>query len=229
MSSSSDPPGALPSPKRALILVDVQRDFCLPNGALPVPDGSAVVPVIAAVRKQSATCFSAGVFAAQDWHPPKHASFASTHGLPPFSELDGLTLWPDHCVQGTDGARLADGLEVEGLEVVRKGSDLRYDSYSSFQDDGGVDTVLAERLKARNVDEVYVCGVATEFCVKFTVMHALERGFRVYLILDAIVGLGFIGGLLTVKLSVRRNTERRPRWCQTEEVLTYFVFLSSAV
>lgn len=226
MPSSSDPPATLPSPKRALLLVDVQRDFCLPDGALSVPDGSAVVPVIAALRKQGATFFSAGVFATQDWHPPKHSSFASTHGVPPFSELNGHTLWPDHCVQGTDGARFADGLGLSGLEVVRKGSDLRYDSYSGFRDDGGDDTGLAEKLKARNVNEVYVCGVATEFCVKFTVLQAVERGFRVYLILDAIVGLRLIGWLLTVKLFVRRSTKRRTRWCQPEEALTLFFFFS---
>ena len=175
---------------KALILVDIQNDF-LPGGALAVPDGDAVIPV--ANRLQPAFPI---VVATQDWHPANHGSFAANHpGRKEFEkiELNGRpqTLWPVHCVQHTKGAELATTLNRELIaRVFPKGADPGIDSYSGLFDNGHrKSTGLGEWLKARGVTEVFVCGLATDYCVKFTALDAAQMGFRTHLIEDASRGV----------------------------------------
>ncbi|SIQ16387.1 nicotinamidase/pyrazinamidase [Alkalispirochaeta americana] len=169
----------------ALLVVDVQNDF-LPGGALAVPRGDRVIPVINRIMPH----FSL-VIATQDWHPADHGSFASNHsGRSPGEviQLEGLQqiLWPDHCVQNTPGASFASGLDVAGFHgVVRKGSDPRVDSYSGFFDNGGTRATGLERiLRDRAVTRVIVCGLAQDYCVKFTALDALRLGFETVVVED---------------------------------------------
>src|SRR6266487_1828526 len=175
---------------KALILVDIQNDF-LPGGALAVPEGDAVIPV--ANKLQAAFPL---VVATQDWHPANHGSFAANHpGRKVFEQIDlnGLpqTLWPVHCVQGTRGAELAAALNRERIaNVIPKGTDAGIDSYSGFFDNGHRRaTGLGEWLRAKGVTEVYVCGLATDYCVKFTALDAVTLGFQTHLIEDACRGV----------------------------------------
>jgi nicotinamidase/pyrazinamidase len=175
---------------RALLLVDVQNDF-LPGGALAVPRGDEVIPV--ANRVQPAFDL---VVATQDWHPPGHGSFASTRpGRKPgeVAELAGLpqVLWPDHCVQGSPGAEFAAGLQMNRVEAIfRKGTDASIDSYSGFFDNGQrKSTGLGDYLKGRGATDVFVLGLATDYCVKFTALDARKLGFRTILVEDASRGV----------------------------------------
>ncbi len=175
---------------RALILVDIQNDF-LPGGALAVPGGDAVIPV--ANRVQVAFPL---VVATQDWHPANHGSFAATHpGKKPFAqiELNGLpqTLWPAHCVQNTPGAALAASLTQERIvKIFQKGTNPGIDSYSGFFDNGHrKSTGLGEWLQAKGVKEVFVCGLATDYCVKFTALDARQLGFKTHVLVDASRGV----------------------------------------
>jgi nicotinamidase/pyrazinamidase len=171
----------------ALILVDIQNDF-LPIGALPVPDGDAVVPI--ANRATGSGCFDL-VVATQDWHPPDHGSFAANHpGRKPGDVivLDGLEqiLWPVHCVQNTPGAAFAPGLALDRvIRVFQKGTNPRIDSYSGFFDNGHRNqTGLGDFLRVRNVTRIFVLGLATDYCVKFTALDARQLGLGVTLIVD---------------------------------------------
>jgi len=175
---------------KALILVDIQNDF-LPGGALAVPGGDEIVPLVNTLQGRFPV-----VVATQDWHPPNHLSFASNHpGRKPFDriELAGLrqTLWPAHCVQGSWGARLAPGLEQQRIHhIFQKGTDPGIDSYSGFFDNGHRrGTGLAPWLKDKGVSEVYLCGLATDYCVKFTALDAVAAGFKTNLIVDACRGV----------------------------------------
>ncbi len=175
---------------RALIVVDVQNDF-LPGGALAVPRGDEVVPIANRLMER----FSL-VVATQDWHPADHLSFASQHeGRRSLEQidLDGLpqTLWPDHCLQGAAGASFASALDVFRFDhVVRKGADRRIDSYSGFYDNGRRrSTGLADWLRERQVDELFITGLATDYCVKFTALDAVREGFRTHVIADACRGI----------------------------------------
>lgn len=173
---------------KALIIVDMQNDF-LPGGALAVNEGDAVIPVI---NKLQQSDYFDLIIATQDWHPKDHGSFASNHpGKKPFEKttLSGLEqiLWPDHCVQGTTGAEFSSLLDTKKIEAIfRKGMDKNIDSYSGFFDNGKLkDTGLAAYLKGRNIDEVFVAGLAGDFCVFFTSMDAADAGFKINLIEDA--------------------------------------------
>ena len=175
---------------KALILVDIQNDF-LPGGALAVPEGDKIIPV----ANQLQLVFPL-VVATQDWHPANHGGFAANHpGKKVFEQiqLNGLpqTLWPVHCVQGTAGAELAPGLRRERLaEIFPKGMDAGIDSYSGFFDNGHrQSTGLGEWLKARGVTEIFVCGLATDYCVKFTALDAAKMGFKTHFIADASRGV----------------------------------------
>ena len=175
---------------QALVLVDIQNDF-LPGGALAVPDGDAVVPLANRIEDS----FSL-VVATQDWHPPNHLSFAANHpGKKVFEQIDlnGLpqTLWPVHCVQGTSGAELAPGLQHERIiKIFPKGTDPGIDSYSGFFDNGHrKSTGLGEWLHAKGVTEVFVCGLATDYCVKYTALDAAQAGFKTHFIEDASRGV----------------------------------------
>jgi nicotinamidase/pyrazinamidase len=174
----------------ALILVDLQNDFC-PGGALPVPGGDEIVPLANRLQAQFDL-----VVATQDWHPAGHLSFAANHpGRQPgeLVELDGIrqVLWPVHCVQDSPGAEFHPALERSRIaRVFQKGTDPRIDSYSGFFDNGRRRaTGLADYLTARGVAEVYVCGLATDYCVKFTALDAARLGFRTYLVAEACRGV----------------------------------------
>jgi len=179
----------------ALIVVDLQNDFC-PGGALPVPEGDRVVAVVNRLQQQFDL-----VVATQDWHPANHGSFAANHpGKKPGDavELAGLPqiLWPVHCVQGTRGAEFHPQFNTSAIaRVFRKGTDPAVDSYSGFFDNGHRNsTGLGEYLRQRGVDCVYVCGLATDYCVKFTALDAVDAGFKTYLIEDACRGVDLRAG-----------------------------------
>lgn len=170
---------------RALILIDIQNDF-LPGGALAVSRGDEVVPVANRVQKGFEL-----IVATQDWHPRDHKSFAANHPgreVGDLIELDGLrqVLWPPHCVQGTRGAELAAELDHQHItRVFQKGTDPNIDSYSGFFDNGHKKaTGLGEWLKARGVTEVFLLGLATDYCVKYSALDAVELGFTTHLIAD---------------------------------------------
>ncbi len=172
---------------QALIIVDVQYDF-LPGGALAVPHGDAVIEPINALQADYGL-----VVATQDWHPTGHGSFASTHDdKKPFDiiRLDGLeqVLWPDHCIQGTNGARFSDQLDSNRIEAVfRKGTEMNIDSYSGFFDNGKRKrTGMAGYLRDRGVTALSVCGLAADYCVYFTAMDALQLGFDTTIIEHAV-------------------------------------------
>ncbi|MCA1816030.1 MAG: bifunctional nicotinamidase/pyrazinamidase [Acidobacteria bacterium] len=155
----------------ALVLVDIQNDFC-PGGALAVAGGDEVVPVANELQKQFDL-----VVATKDWHPPGHASFE--------------TLWPPHCVQGTPGAEFHPALDTSRLaHVFLKGTDPAVDSYSGFFDnEHKLSTGLGDYLRAQGVTRVFVCGLATDYCVKFTALDALRLGFETYVVTDACRGV----------------------------------------
>lgn len=180
----------------ALIVVDVQNCF-LPGGSLAVKDGDQVIPVI----NRIAPLF-ANVVMTQDWHTPHHISFASSHpGKKPFETVKlaygEQMLWPDHCVQGTEGAALSKDLKVSNAElVIRKGFHNEVDSYSAFLEaDKKTHTGLASYLKERGIGTVFVTGLATDFCVAWTAIDARHAGFIAYVVEDACRGIDAGGSL----------------------------------
>jgi nicotinamidase/pyrazinamidase len=174
---------------KALVLVDMQNDF-MPGGMLPVPEGDTIV----ALLNQLQPHFDL-VVATQDWHPPDHGSFAASHpGKKPGDviDLDGLKqiLGPVHCVQNTRGAEFVPGLDLTRIDkVFQKGIHPRADSYSGFFDNGHRSTGLGDYLKVKGVKEVFVAGVATDYCVKFTAMDARTLGFESFVLPDACRGV----------------------------------------
>lgn len=180
---------------KALILVDIQNDF-VEGGALAVSDGSQVVPIANELMQHFDL-----VVATQDWHPVNHGSFASQYpniSIGDTFELSGLPqiAWPDHCVQDTAGADFVSALNRDGIhEVVQKGTDVDIDSYSGFFDNGRRNTTgLAELLTVRDVKDVYVMGLATDYCVKFTALDAADLGFQVHLVLEGCRGVELQNG-----------------------------------
>jgi len=179
----------------ALILVDIQNDFC-PGGALAVPEGDQVVEVANKVGKRFEL-----VIATQDWHPGDHRSFAANNeGHEPGEVIDlgGLSqvLWPVHCVQGSDGAAFRDDLEMGSVaRVFQKGTDRDVDSYSGFFDNGKRKaTGLGDYLKGKGVTRVVVMGLATDYCVKFTALDAVALGFAVTLVEDGCRAVNLAAG-----------------------------------
>lgn len=175
---------------RALLLIDLQNDF-LEGGALAVPDGNATLPVAQKLMEQFDL-----IVATQDWHPSNHQSFATQHdGHNVFEmiELHGLPqcLWPNHCIQGSKGAEFASELNLEKLDkIVQKGTEVTIDSYSGFADNGHrKETELHAYLQSKNIDTLYVMGLATDYCVKFTVLDALAKSYSVYLVVDGCRGV----------------------------------------
>ena len=171
---------------KALLLIDIQNDF-LPGGRLAVPEGDAIVQLVNDLQLEFEL-----VVATQDWHPAGHQSFASSHtGRSQFEEIDlhGLpqVLWPDHCTQASDGAALAPGLHPERIEAIfRKGMNPEIDSYSAFFDNGHrKSTGLADYLRGRGVTEVFLAGLAADYCVYFSAKDALAEGFAATVIEDA--------------------------------------------
>ena len=184
----------------ALIVVDVQNDF-VRGGALAVPDGEAILPLVNRLIGAFAQ-----VVVTQDWHPPGHASFASSHpGAKPFDMIaapyGSQVLWPDHCVQGAPGAALVAGLAVDSaFLVLRKGIHPAVDSYSAFLEaDGKTTTGLGALLGARGVRRVFVCGLATDFCVAFTALDARIAGFETFVVEDACRAIDANGSLAAAR------------------------------
>jgi len=179
-----------------LIVVDVQNDF-IPGGALAVPRGDEVVPVINRIAARFEN-----VVLTQDWHPQGHASFASSHpGRKPFETITlaygPQVLWPDHCVQGTSGAAFHEDLAVTHAQlIVRKGHHRDIDSYSAFLEaDRRTPTGLAGYLRERGFARLYVCGLATDFCVAWTALDARAAGFETTVIEDACRAIDLEGSL----------------------------------
>jgi nicotinamidase/pyrazinamidase len=193
-----------------LLVVDVQNDF-MPRGALAVARGDEVVPVVNALARRFAN-----VVLTQDWHPPRHISFASSHpGRQPFDRIalpyGEQVLWPDHCVQATPGAALHAALDAPHAQlVVRKGYHPAVDSYSAFVEaDRRHQTGLAGYLRERGVRCVYLAGLATDFCVAWSAVDGRQAGFDVVVIEDACRAIGTGGSLAAAWDSMRRAGARR--------------------
>jgi nicotinamidase/pyrazinamidase len=187
-----------PRPTDVLIVVDMQYDF-MPGGALAVAEGDTIIPL---VNRLATAC--PNVVFTQDWHPPGHASFASSHpNAKPFETTrlayGDQTLWPDHCVQRSRGAALHDHLAVDrAILVLRKGANPEVDSYSAFVEaDGKSKTGLAGFLRDRGIERVFLVGLATDYCVGFSALDARAAGFEVFVIEDACRGIDLAGSLAT--------------------------------
>ena len=199
-----------PGADDALLVIDVQNDFCT-GGSLAVPEGGAVVPVI----NRLAPAF-ANVIAAQDWHPPGHQSFASSHpGQKPFATVAAAygeqTLWPDHCVQGTPGAALHPDLSLAGAQLIlRKGFRRDIDSYSAFfENDHTTATGLSGYLRTRGIGRVFLVGLATDFCVRYSAIDARKEGFEAVLIEDACRAIDREGSLDAAWIAMNEAGVRR--------------------
>jgi nicotinamidase/pyrazinamidase len=199
-----------PDEASALLVIDVQNCF-LPGGSLAVKDGEKVVPVINSIAKGFAN-----VVLTQDWHTSGHISFATTHaGKKPFETVDlpygKQVLWPDHCVQGTDGAALSKDLSIpQAALVIRKGFHKDVDSYSAFTEaDGKTTTGLAAYLKARQIERLFVAGLATDFCVAWTALDARKAGFETYVVEDACRGIDTQGSLTKAWADMEKTGVKR--------------------
>ena len=182
--------------REVLVIVDLQNDFC-PGGALAVPRGEEIVPVV----NRLAAEFD-HVILTQDWHPRGHGSFASSHpGRQPFDTIElsygQQILWPDHCVQGTRGAEFSAELAVPHAElVIRKGFRRHIDSYSAFREaDRATPTGLAGYLRERGLSRVFLAGLATDFCVAWSATDARAAGFEVFVVEDACRAIDTAGSL----------------------------------
>lgn len=176
----------------ALIIVDVQVDFC-PGGALPVPEGDKIIPALNEYIKKFSEA-GALIVATRDWHPPNHVSFKNQGGL-----------WPPHCIQGTEGAKFHPSLQLpKNVKIVSKAIDPFKEAYSGFE---GTD--LGDFLKKRGIKRVFVGGLATEYCVKYTVLDALKLGFETFLLEDAVKGIDAKPG--DVERAVKEMLEKGAR------------------
>lgn len=185
-----------PGKDAVLLVIDVQNCF-LPGGSLAVKGGDEIIPIINALGKK----FDNVVFT-QDWHTPQHTSFASSHpGKKPFETIDlpygKQVLWPDHCVQGTSGAELAAGLDIPHAQlIIRKGYHNAVDSYSTFvAADKKTKTGLTGYLLERGLTDIYVCGLATDFCVSWSAIDARAAELKVSVIEDACRGIDLNGSI----------------------------------
>lgn len=174
----------------ALLLVDIQNDF-LPGGALAVPEGNEIIPV---VKKLMASPFDL-IVASKDYHPKGHISFASTHGKKVGERINWQgyeqILWPDHCIQETKGCALEQSIDADKIDrVFLKGNDPKIDSYSSFFDNQRLrSTGLAEYLKEHRIQKIAIVGLATDYCVLWSTLDALSLGFEVDVIVDGCRGI----------------------------------------
>ena len=189
-----------PAENDVLLVVDIQNDFC-PGGALAVPDGDAVVPVVNALAARFAH-----VVLTQDWHPAEHESFASSHpGAAPFETIEAAygaqVLWPDHCVQGTPGAAFHADLSIPRAELVlRKGFRREIDSYSAFfENDRATPTGLAGYLRERGLGRVVIAGLALDFCVRWSAEDAAALGFATVVVEDACRAIDMAGSLAATR------------------------------
>ncbi|HMA59384.1 MAG TPA: bifunctional nicotinamidase/pyrazinamidase [Halanaerobiales bacterium] len=170
---------------KALLVVDVQNDF-YPGGALAVPKANEINSKINSLMESGRYKTIVGT---QDWHPKNHRSFASNHNMKPFTEFKaeglGPVLWPDHCVQGTEGAEFHSDINTDRYNLIlRKGYNYKIDSYSAFQENDGTELGLDSYLKGLGIEEVYIVGLALDVCVKFTAQDAVKNGFDTTIILS---------------------------------------------
>jgi nicotinamidase/pyrazinamidase len=184
----------------ALLVVDIQNDFC-PDGALAVPAGDEVVPIVNRLAQRFQH-----VVLTQDWHPPGHLSFASTHpGAEPYQTIEvsygAQILWPDHCVQGTPGAEFRRDLQIAHAELIlRKGYHREIDSYSAFyENDRKTHTGLAGYLRERGFARVFLAGLAFDFCVRYSAEDAKREGFEVVVVEDACRGIDVEGSMAATR------------------------------
>ena len=192
--------------RKALIIIDVQNDFC-PGGALAVPDGDTVIPVINRISSRFDK-----VVATQDWHPEDHISFAVRHMLNEYeviklAEIEQV-LWPVHCVPGTWGAEFHKDLDTRPVDLIlRKGNNPEIDSYSAFfENDRKTVTGLHYYLQGLKIERLYLCGLATDYCIYYSAIDARNLGFDVYLIIDATRGIDFPAD--NIKKSLQHMTGR---------------------
>jgi len=188
---------------KALIVIDVQNDFC-PGGALAVAGGDEIVPGINALMPE----FDAVVLT-QDWHPAGHSSFASSHeGQDPMSVIEmpygPQVLWPDHCIQGSDGAAFHEGLRVDADLIIRKGFNPAIDSYSAFfENDHTTPTGLEGYLRTRGLTQLTMVGLALDFCVNYSAVDAAKLGFDVTVREDLTRAIDFDGSLQAAREGMR--------------------------
>ncbi|MHA1914049.1 MAG: bifunctional nicotinamidase/pyrazinamidase [Promethearchaeota archaeon] len=191
----------------ALLVIDMQYDF-IPGGALPVEGGDLIIKGINSVVKRFKKISEYIVFT-QDWHPPGHLSFASSHpGKNPGDEYQtedgaiGPILWPDHCVQGTRGSEFHKDLNTQlASTIIRKGTNLNVDSYSAFlENDKKTETGLAGYLKSNRIKRVYICGLALDYCCYFSAMDAVDFGFKVYFLIDLSKGINLPSGNINIAI-----------------------------
>jgi nicotinamidase/pyrazinamidase len=203
-----------------LIITDIQNDFC-PGGALAVAEGDKIIPIVNTLARKFDK-----VVATQDWHPPGHASFASTHNKEPYDiiTIDEIqqVLWPVHCVTGSFGADFHKDLDLREVDlIIRKGNDLKIDSYSTFlENDKKTVTGLHYYLKGFSIQNLYLCGLATDYCIYYSAMDAKEMGFNVGVILDACRGIDVPAG--NIAASVERMKERGIRIMNHDDLLFQF-------
>ncbi|NGX42336.1 MAG: hypothetical protein K940chlam7_00614 [Chlamydiae bacterium] len=191
---------------KALLIVDIQNDF-LPNGALGVKEGDQVIPVINQLMKKDFDV----IVASKDWHPQDHKSFAITHGKQPGEHVtlkgQDQILWPVHCVQDSTGAEFSSELDQSKVEkVFFKGTDKDIDSYSAFFDNEHLkSTGLGDYLKSKGVTDVYIAGLTTDYCVKYSVLDTVELGFKAHVIVDACRAVNLQEGDSEKALEVMRD------------------------
>ena len=194
--------------KSALVIVDVQNDFC-EGGALEVKNSNSIIPIINNLANSDKFDL---IIVTKDWHPKNHKSFASNHinkNVYDVITLNGINqvLWPDHCVQKTKGAQLHKNLKLNrSYFTIKKGQNPEIDSYSGFYDnDHKISTGLTEYLKKKKIIKVYIVGLATDYCVKFTALDSINEGFTTYLIKDAVKGVNVKRGDVKQALDEMRN------------------------
>lgn len=194
----------MPKSNTALVVIDIQNDFC-PSGALAVTGGDQIIPRVNAMMGD----FGAVIFT-QDWHPANHSSFVSQHpGAAPYSQIDlsygPQTLWPDHCIQGTPGAAFHSDLRVDAAELIlRKGFRAGIDSYSAFfENDHRTSTGLPGYLTTRGITSVTLVGLATDYCVAYSALDAVRLGFETRVILDCCRGIDLGGSLAAATARMR--------------------------
>ena len=186
----------------ALLIVDVQNDFC-PGGALAVPDGDSIIPVINSLCSQFRL-----VVATQDWHPKGHISFASTHpGKQVYDTIpwnnDHQVLWQDHCIAGSSGSAFHPALDTDLCSmIIRKGTTAEMDSYSAFfENDHTTPTGLAGYLETQNISSVVLCGLATDYCIYYSAIDAVNLGFSVSILQDGVRGVNIPEGSIVSAIS----------------------------
>lgn len=202
---------------KALLVIDIQNDFC-PGGSLAVPGGDEIIPTVNRLIHSFDT-----VIQTQDWHTEDHSSFASSHEMKkPYDSIQmdygNQVLWPDHCVHGSIGAEFHPNLMTKKSDVIiRKGFRKEIDSYSTFyENDQSTPTGLTGYLRERGIKELFTVGLATDFCVKWSILDGLKEGFKMILVQDAVRGIDLNGSL---ELAMKEMKEHGALFSTSEELI----------